>query len=193
LDEAGAAANISHDKPEHIKRLELEKSELTKQKLDVVHKQKYEEAAELRDKESRLEKQLENAISDWEKSLDIKKTEIGVNEICEVVSTMTGIPLNKLSSQENKKLLNMDKVLKASIVGQDNAIEKTVQAIKRNRLGIKDKRKPQGVFIYLGPSGTGKCCVGDTEIVIRDKRDGSIKTITINDFKKNLDTDSSQP
>ena len=193
LDEAGAAANISHDKPEHIKRLEVEKSELTKQKLDVVHKQKYEEAAELRDKESRLEKQLENAISDWEKSLDIKKTEIGVNEICEVVSTMTGIPLNKLSSQENKKLLNMDKVLKASIVGQDNAIEKTVQAIKRNRLGIKDKRKPQGVFIYLGPSGTGKCCVGDTEIVIRDKRDGSIKTITINDFKKNLDTDSSQP
>jgi ATP-dependent Clp protease ATP-binding subunit ClpC len=176
LDEAGAAANISHDKPEHIKRLEVEKSELTKQKLDVVHKQKYEEAAELRDRESRLEKQLETAISDWEKSLDIKKTEIGVNEICDVISTMTGIPLSKLSSQENKKLLNMDKVLKEYIIGQDEAIDKTVQAIKRNRLGIKDKKKPQGVMVYLGPSGAGKTelakrvaeqLFGDSESLIR--------------------------
>jgi len=176
LDEAGAAANISYDKPDYIKKLEIEKTELTKLKLDVVHKQKYEEAAELRDKENKLEKQLDNAISDWEKSLDTKKTEIGVNEICEVVSTMTGIPLNKLSSQENKKLLNLDNILKASVIGQDEAIEKTVQAIKRNRLGIKDKRKPQGVFIYLGPSGTGKTelakkvaeqLFGDSESLIR--------------------------
>jgi ATP-dependent Clp protease ATP-binding subunit ClpC len=176
LDEAGAAANISYDKPDYIKKLEIEKTELTKLKLDVVHKQKYEEAAELRDKENKLEKQLDNAISDWEKSLDTKKTEMGVNEICEVVSTMTGIPLNKLSSQENKKLLNLDNILKASVIGQDEAIEKTVQAIKRNRLGIKDKRKPQGVFIYLGPSGTGKTelakkvaeqLFGDSESLIR--------------------------
>ena len=176
LDEAGAAANISYDKPDYIKKLEIEKTELTKLKLDVVHKQKYEEAAELRDKENKLEKQLDNAISDWEKSLDTKKTEIGVNEICEVVSTMTGIPLTKLSSQENKKLLNLDNILKASVIGQDEAIEKTVQAIKRNRLGIKDKRKPQGVFIYLGPSGVGKTelakkvaeqLFGDSESLIR--------------------------
>jgi ATP-dependent Clp protease ATP-binding subunit ClpC len=156
LDEAGAATNISHEKPEHIKKLELDRDMLIKQKLEVVHKQKYEEAAELRDKEAKLDKALETAITDWEKSLDLKKTEIGVEQICEVISTMTGVPLNKLSSQENKKLLNMDKVLKDYIIGQDEAIEKTVQAIKRNRLGIKDKKKPQGVFIYLGPSGTGK-------------------------------------
>lgn len=176
LDEAGAAANINHEKPEHIKKLEAERDVLIKQKLDVVHKQKYEEAAELRDKEVKLDKALETATADWEKSLDLKKTEIGVEEICDVISTMTGIPLSKLSSQENKKLLNMDKVLKEYIIGQDEAIEKTVQAIKRNRLGIKDKKKPQGVFIYLGTSGGGKTelakrvaeqLFGDSESLIR--------------------------
>lgn len=176
MDEAGAAANINHEKPEHVKKLEVERDTLIKQKLDVVHKQKYEEAAELRDKEVKLDKALETATADWEKSLDLKKTEIGVEEICDVISTMTGIPLSKLSSQENKKLLNMDKVLKEYIIGQDEAIEKTVQAIKRNRLGIKDKKKPQGVFIYLGPSGVGKTelvkrvaeqLFGDSESLIR--------------------------
>jgi len=176
MDEAGAAANINYEKPEHIKKLEVERDELIKQKLDVVHKQKYEEAAELRDKESKLDKALETATADWEKSLDLKKTEIGVEQICDVISTMTGIPLSKLSSQENKKLLNMDKVLKEYIIGQDEAIDKTVQAIKRNRLGIKDKKKPQGVMVYLGPSGAGKTelakrvaeqLFGDSESLIR--------------------------
>jgi ATP-dependent Clp protease ATP-binding subunit ClpC len=176
LDEAGAAANINHEKPEHIKKLEVDRDTLIKQKLDVVNKQKYEEAAELRDKEAKLDKALETAMSEWEKSLDLKKTEIGVEQICDVISTMTGIPLSKLSSQENKKLLNLDKILKENIIGQDEAIEKTVQAIKRNRLGIKDKKKPQGVFIYLGPSGVGKTelvkrvaeqLFGDSESLIR--------------------------
>jgi len=156
LDEAGAATNVSQEKPDSIKKLELEKKKLAEQKLLVVSRQKYEEAAEIRDKESKITNKLEAEKLKWETQLDKKRTNIGVEEICDVISTMTGIPLNKISSQENKRLANMASVLKESIIGQDDAIDKITQAIKRNRLGLKDKRKPIGNFICLGPSGVGK-------------------------------------
>jgi ATP-dependent Clp protease ATP-binding subunit ClpC len=156
LDEAGAATNVSQEKPDSIKKLELEKKKIAEQKLLVVSRQKYEEAAELRDKESKITNKLEAEKLKWEQQLDKKRTDVGVEEICEVISTMTGIPLTKISSQENKRLANMASVLKESIIGQDDAIDKITQAIKRNRLGLKDKRKPIGNFICLGPSGVGK-------------------------------------
>ena len=156
LDEAGAATNVSQEKPAIIKKLELEKRKIGEQKLIVVSRQKYEEAAELRDKESKITEKLEAEKLKWEQQLDKKRTAVGVNEICEVISTMTGIPLNKISSQENKRLSTMDAVLKKSIIGQDDAIDKITQSIKRNRLGLKDKQKPIGSFICLGPTGVGK-------------------------------------
>jgi ATP-dependent Clp protease ATP-binding subunit ClpC len=156
LDEAGAATNVSQEKPAAIKKFELEKRKISEQKLIVVSRQKYEEAAELRDKESKITEKLEAEKLKWEQQLDKKRTAVGVNEICEVISTMTGIPLNKISSQENKRLSTMDAVLKKSIIGQDDAIDKITQSIKRNRLGLKDKQKPIGSFICLGPTGVGK-------------------------------------
>jgi len=156
LDEAGAATNVSQEKPASIKKLELEKKKLAEQKLLVVSRQKYEEAAELRDKENKLSNKLESEKLKWEQQLDKKRTTVDVENICEIISTMTGIPLNKISGQENKRLANMASVLKESIIGQDDAIDKITQAIKRNRLGLKDKRKPIGNFICLGPSGVGK-------------------------------------
>lgn len=156
LDEAGAATNVSQEKPAAIKKFELEKRKISEQKLIVVSRQKYEEAAELRDKESKITEKLEAEKLKWEQQLDKKRTAVGVNEICEVISTMTGIPLNKISSQENKRLSTMDSVLKKSIIGQDDAIDKITQSIKRNRLGLKDKQKPIGSFICLGPTGVGK-------------------------------------
>lgn len=156
LDEAGAATNVSQEKPASIKKLELEKKKLAEQKLLVVSRQKYEEAAELRDKENKLSIKLESEKLKWEQQLDKKRTTVDVENICEIISTMTGIPLNKISGQENKRLANMASVLKESIIGQDDAIDKITQAIKRNRLGLKDKRKPIGNFICLGPSGVGK-------------------------------------
>ena len=156
MDEAGAATNLVQAKPERILKLEEAKAKVVAEKEIVVNRQLFEEAARLRDEGAKINKQLEKAKDDWERELDTKRTEVGVGEIREVVSNMTGIPLHKVSSQENKRLLNMHNVLKECIIGQDDAIDKVTRAIKRNRLGIKDKKKPIGTFIFLGPTGVGK-------------------------------------
>jgi ATP-dependent Clp protease ATP-binding subunit ClpC len=179
LDEAGATTNISVEKPEAIKDLEEQKRLINEQKVDVVKKQLYEEAAKLRDREKEVTDKLEKATHDWQESLDTNITEVGVELISEVVSMMTGIPLNKISTQESKRLMNMDKELSGKVIGQDDAVIKVVKAIKRNRIGIKDKNKPVGSFIFLGPTGVGKCICGDTEIIVRNKVTGDIKTINI--------------
>jgi len=176
LDEAGAATNVSAEKPEIIKKLEIRRDEIIEQKKDVVIKQKYEEAAKLRDEEKKVLIELSKEIKEWNSRLDKDITEIGVPEITEIVSMMTGIPLNKLSTQEGKRLLNMDKELMGKVIGQDAAVSKVVKAIKRNRIGIKDKNKPVGSFIFLGQTGVGKSLLakllaehifGDADSLIR--------------------------
>ena len=176
LDEAGSSTNISVEKPEHIKELESKRDTLENKKKEVVLKQKYEEAAKLRDEEKKVNDALEKAIHEWNESLDSDITEVGVEIISEVVSMMTGIPLSKISTQEGKRLLNMDKDLMGKVIGQDSAVTKVVKAIKRNRIGIKDANKPVGSFIFLGPTGVGKTLLakllaeqvfGDSDALIR--------------------------
>ena len=176
LDEAGAITNVSVEKPENIKSLEKQKIEINERKKEVVLKQKYEEAAKLRDEEKKLVDELDIAHKEWISSLDKKVTEVGVELISEVVSMMTGIPLTKISTQESKRLMNMDKELMGKIIGQDAAVSKVVKAIKRNRIGIKNKNKPVGSFIFLGPTGVGKTMLakmlaeyvfGDSDSLIR--------------------------
>jgi ATP-dependent Clp protease ATP-binding subunit ClpC len=176
LDEAGASTNVSVEKPEKIKELEAKRLEIIEKKKEVVLKQKYEEAAKLRDEEKKVDEGLEKALAEWNDSLDQDITEIGVETISEIVSMMTGIPLNKISTQEGKKLLNLDKELSGSVIGQESAVIKVVKAIKRNRIGIKDKNKPVGSFIFLGPTGVGKTLLakllaeqvfGDAEALVR--------------------------
>jgi ATP-dependent Clp protease ATP-binding subunit ClpC len=176
LDEAGASTNVTVEKPESIKLLEAKRLEIIEKKKEVVLKQKYEEAAKLRDEEKKVDEGLEKALADWNESLDQNITEIGVEKISEIVSMMTGIPLNKISTQEGKRLLNLDKELSGSVIGQESAVIKVVKAIKRNRIGIKDKNKPVGSFIFLGPTGVGKTLLakllaeqvfGDAEALVR--------------------------
>ena len=176
LDEAGATTNINIEKPEHIKLLETAKKEINEKKKDVVQKQKYEEAAKLRDEAEKITAKLDAALAEWNKTLENKTTEVGVELISQVVSMMTGIPLTKISSQESKRLMNLDKELTGKLIGQDEAVAKVVKAIKRNRIGIKDKNKPVGSFIFLGPTGVGKTMLakllaeyvfGDTESLVR--------------------------
>jgi ATP-dependent Clp protease ATP-binding subunit ClpC len=176
LDEAGATTNISVEKPDDIKELEEQIKEILLEKNEVVKKQKYEEAAKLRDKEREITDKLEKAMHNWQSNLDNKVTEVGVDLISEVVSMMTGIPLNKISTQESKRLMNMDKELSGKVIGQDDAVVKVVKAIKRNRIGIKDKNKPVGSFIFLGPTGVGKTLLakllaehvyGDADALVR--------------------------
>ena len=176
LDEAGATTNVSVEKPDNIKELEAKKLEINEKKKEVVVKQKYEEAAKLRDEEKKIIDDLTIAMAEWQSKLDKKVTIVGVELISEVVSMMTGIPLTKISTQESKKLMNLDKELTGKVIGQDNAVSKVVKAIKRNRIGIKDKNKPVGSFIFLGPTGVGKTLLakllaehvfGDAESLVR--------------------------
>jgi len=176
LDEAGASTNISHEQPENIKKLEAKKEDILKKKLLVVQKQKYEEAAELRDEERKINEDLDKAKKTWLESLDKKRTTVDVSLIAETVSMMTGIPLSKISSQENKRLMSMDKDLMGKVIGQDDAVLKVIKAIKRNRLGIRNINKPIGSFIFLGPTGVGKTHLskllteemfGDSDALIR--------------------------
>ena len=176
LDEAGASTNTSHETPDNIKKLEGKKEDILKKKLEVVQKQKYEEAAELRDEERKLNEDLDKAKKAWLESLDKKRTIVDVDLIAETVSMMTGIPLSKISSQENKRLMAMDKNLMGKVIGQDDAVLKVIKAIKRNRLGIRNQNKPIGSFIFLGPTGVGKTHLtklltdeifGDSEALIR--------------------------
>jgi ATP-dependent Clp protease ATP-binding subunit ClpC len=156
MDEAGATTNVSLDKPDNIKLLENRKLEINEKKKEVVTKQKYEEAAKLRDEEKKIIQDLEKAMEEWQKKMDKNITTVDVDVISEVVSMMTGIPLSKISTQEGKRLMNMDKELMGKVIGQDTAVTKVIKAIKRNRIGIKDKNKPVGSFIFLGPTGVGK-------------------------------------
>lgn len=176
LDEAGASTNVSVEKPENIKKLETKKNDIIEKKKEVVIKQKYEEAAKLRDEERKINDSLQKATKEWEKKMDNNVTEVGVDMISEIVSMMTGIPLSKISTQEGKKLINLDKELSGKVIGQDAAVTKVVKAIKRNRIGIKDKNKPVGSFIFLGPTGVGKTLLakllaeqvyGDADSLIR--------------------------
>lgn len=156
LDEAGATTNVDMEIPEIIKELEARKKDIKDKKMLVVQSQKYEEAAKLRDQERKIEEELADAKEEWSKSLDDRKTVVGPELVAEVVSMMTGIPLKKISSEENKKLANMGNELKGKVIGQDDAVAKVVSAIKRNRVGIKNMNKPIGSFIFLGPTGVGK-------------------------------------
>ncbi len=176
LDEAGATTNVSIEKPDNIKALETRRGEINEKKKEVVLKQKYEEAAKLRDEEKKVNDELSAATAEWTTKLDKKITTVGVELISEVVSIMTGIPLSKISTQESKRLMNMDKDLMGKVIGQDAAVIKVVKAIKRNRIGIKDKNKPVGSFIFLGPTGVGKTLLakllaeqvfGDADALIR--------------------------
>lgn len=157
LDEVGARVHISNiTVPEDILKLEEQIENIKKEKNQVVKSQKYEEAAQLRDKEKRLIDQLERAKQAWEE--DTKKRRYTVNEenVAEVVAMMTGIPVNSVSLDEGRKLINMGEELKGKVIGQQSAIDKLVKAIQRTRVGLKDPKKPIGSFIFLGPTGVGK-------------------------------------
>lgn len=122
----------------------------------AVKSQQYEKAADLRDLESKLQKKLESAKVAWEDGSRTRRFPVNEENIAEVVAMMTGIPVKKVAQSESKKLVNMADDMKKSIIGQDEVVVKIVKAIQRNRVGLKDPKKPIGTFIFLGPTGVGK-------------------------------------
>jgi len=157
MDEAGARVHLSNIKvPQEILDLEEKIEDVKKEKNQVVKSQKFEEAARLRDKEKTLQEELEDAKTEWEEKADTEIHDVTTQNIAEVVAMMTGIPVDKISEPEKKKLLQMEETLKERVVGQDEAIQKLSKAIRRTRAGLKDPEKPIGSFIFLGPTGVGK-------------------------------------
>jgi len=157
LDEAGSRVHLTNlDVPLHITDLESELDNLKNDKNQAVKNQKYEQAAGFRDKEKIIEKKLNSAQILWEEECKKNKEIVNEESIADVVSMMTGIPLNKLKQSESNKLSNLTSIVKKSIIGQDKAIEKVVKSIQRNRAGLKDPKKPIGSFIFLGQTGVGK-------------------------------------
>ncbi|MFT5914727.1 MAG: ATP-dependent Clp protease ATP-binding subunit ClpC [Flammeovirgaceae bacterium] len=157
LDEAGARVHINNiHVPDDIVQLEEQIANIKEEKNVVVRSQKYEEAAQLRDKEKKLLEQLNKAKIRWEKETSEKVHPVTEENVAEVIAMMTGIPVSRVAQAEGVKLLGMGNELKDKVIGQDNAIQKLVKAIQRTRVGLKDPEKPIGSFVFLGPTGVGK-------------------------------------
>ena len=157
MDEVGARVHLKNiNVPENIVELEKKIEDVKNEKNKVVKSQKFEEAASLRDTEKRLGEELDKAKLEWEEESKHKRYPIGEEEIAEVVSMMTGIPVTRMVQAETEKLRRMAEDMKEAVIGQEEAISKVVKAIQRNRVGLKDPKKPIGTFIFLGPTGVGK-------------------------------------
>ena len=156
LDEVGARMQTELKVPDVIEELKRKAAELKQQKLDVVKKQNYEQAAQLRDKEKKLLDKLEQEKQKFEEQMSKDKQKVGMDDVYDVVSNMTKIPVNKMSTDDTKALLNLDKHIVGTVIGQDAAVIKVAKSIKRNRLGIKDPNRPIGSFVFLGSTGVGK-------------------------------------
>ena len=156
LDEVGSRMQIDIKLPEHIEKLKQEASDIKLEKVDVIKKQKYELAAELRDREKSILLNLEEEKRKFEDELKNSKRGIPEDLIYEVVSNMTKIPVSKINIDEKNSLVNLEDSLNSSVIGQDEAVKKISKAIRRNRVGIKDPNRPIGSFIFLGSTGVGK-------------------------------------
>ncbi len=157
LDEAGARVHINNiHVPDEIVKFEEAIEDVKKEKNRVVKSQKYEEAAQLRDKEKKLIEQLDMAKGRWEEKTRTEKYTVTEDNVADVIGMMTGIPTNRIAQKESNKLLGMSTELSGKVIGQEEAIKKLTKAIQRTRVGLKDPRKPIGSFVFLGPTGVGK-------------------------------------
>ena len=157
LDEAGSRVHIKNmNVPDEIIQLEEELEKVKELKNSVVKKQKYEEAAKLRDDEKRVERTLQEAQERWHEDSKLNRVTVNENHIADVVSMMTNIPVNKIIKTEKNKLAHLAETISKKLVGQKTAVEKVVKAIQRNRAGLKDPDRPIGSFIFLGQTGVGK-------------------------------------
>ena len=157
LDEAGSRVHINNmDVPEEIIKLEEELDKVRDEKNSVVRKQKYEEAAKLRDDEKRVERKLNEAQEKWQEESKMNRISVDEDHIADVVSMITNIPVTKIVKSEKNKLNNLSGSIESKIIGQSEAVSKVSKAIQRNRAGLKNPEKPIGSFIFLGPTGVGK-------------------------------------
>ncbi len=183
LDEAGARVHLNNiHVPAEIEDLEKSIEEVKKEKNRVVKSQKYEQAAQLRDNEKRLLEELEAAKRRWEEETKTKRYTVSEENVAEVVAMMTGIPVSRVNKNEKDKLLLMGEELQGKVIGQESAISKLVKAIQRTRVGLKDKKKPIGSFIFLGPTGVGKTELAKVLATYLFDKDDSLIRIDMSEY-----------
>jgi len=157
IDEASSKVRLrSHTTPTNLKSIEQEIETVKKEKDAAVHAQEFENAANLRDKQSKLEKQYEDAKKEWQNAQGGSNTELSQEDIAEVIAGWTGIPLTKINETESDRLLNLEATLHGRVIGQNDAVTSISKAVRRARAGLKDPKRPIGSFIFLGPTGVGK-------------------------------------
>lgn len=157
IDEAGSKVRLrSFTTPPNLKELEMKLEEVRKEKDAAVQSQEFEKAASLRDTEQRLREQLEETKKSWKEKQGQENSEVTVEDIASVVSSWTGIPVSKLAQTETEKLLKLEEILHARVIGQEEAVKAISKAVRRARAGLKDPKRPIGSFIFLGPTGVGK-------------------------------------
>ena len=162
LDELGSEKRVSTRIPESIEKLKKQIDEIKEKKVQVVKQQIYEQAAKLRDEEKKLFEKLEKEKISWAEKQKDNKTPVTLDDVYEIISQITGVPITKLDSKESQKLLKMEEIISSKVIGQDEAISSISKAIRRNRVGIKDANKPIGSFIFLGSTGVGKTFLAKT-------------------------------
>jgi len=176
MDEVGARSQITVKVPEIIEQLKEEAAQIKQLKIDVVRNQRFEEAAELRDRERKILARLQEEKDNFENNRSNNRKEVNEGMVYEVVASMTKIPVTKLSQGESESLIHLEESLQQSVIGQDEAVTKIAKAIRRNRVGIKEPNKPIGSFIFLGSTGIGKTHLakqlakeifGDSDALIR--------------------------
>lgn len=157
LDEVGSRVHLTNiNVPQEILDIEQKIEDLKLQKNEVIRSQQYEKAAELRDSERKLQEELETAKGKWEEESKTNRVEVTEEHVAEVVSMMSGVPVTRISESETGRLAQMAEEIKGKVIGQEEAVDKVVRAIQRNRAGLKDPNKPIGSFFFLGPTGVGK-------------------------------------
>ena len=157
IDEASSKVRLkSHTTPSNLKEIEQEIDKVKNEKDAAVHAQEFENAANLRDKQSKLEKQYEDAKNEWKNAQGGLDTALSEENIAEVIAGWTGIPLTKINETESDRLLNLEDTLHKRVIGQNDAVNSISKAVRRARAGLKDPKRPIGSFIFLGPTGVGK-------------------------------------
>lgn len=177
IDEAGSKVRLrSYTTPPNLKELEQKLEMIRKEKDAAVQSQEFEKAASLRDTEQRLREELEETKKSWKEKQGQENTEVTVEDIAQVVSSWTGVPVSKLASTETERLLNLEEILHSRVIGQEEAVKAVAKAVRRARAGLKDPKRPIGSFIFLGPTGVGKtelaralaeAMFGDEDAIIR--------------------------
>lgn len=162
LDELGSEKKINVKIPESIEKLKGNAEVIRLKKLEVVKSQDYEKAANLRDQERKVLKKLENEKEKWNKEQQQNKKPVSVDDVYNIVTNITGVPITKLDTKETKSLLSLEKTISKSVIGQDNAVEIISKSIRRNRVGVKGHNKPIGSFMFLGSTGVGKTHLAKT-------------------------------